>query len=162
VPGLAERRGDLLDWIERLWGLWFRERGRPAPPLALKPAAAAAIVNHGWPDNLRGVDRLVHELALRGPAAAAIELGDLPRWLIGGPRPGTSGEHPLPPAHGTPAPAMGSGERPPVPTREEFLEVWQQVGGSVRAMARHFGRDRRQIYRWLAQHGVRADVTDDD
>ncbi|MBZ0238914.1 MAG: helix-turn-helix domain-containing protein, partial [Deltaproteobacteria bacterium] len=36
-----------------------------------------------------------------------------------------------------------------------------RLGGSVRAVARHFGRDRRQIYRWLESHGLRA-PTDDE
>src|SRR6185436_13473235 len=49
VPGLAARRGDLLDWVDRLWAAWFRERGRAAPALTLKPAAVAAILAHGWP-----------------------------------------------------------------------------------------------------------------
>ena len=154
VPALTARRGDVLDWVDRLWAAWFRERGKPAPALALKPAASSAIVLHAWPDNLRGVDRLVHELALRG-ASAPIEAGELPRWLTAPPRP--PGEPSAPSPSSTPATAPSASEKPPVPTRDEFLRVWAEVGGSVRAMARHFGRDRRQIYRWLAAHGVRVD-----
>lgn len=44
--------------------------------------------------------------------------------------------------------------RPPVPSRDEFIAAFEQLGGSVRALARHFARDRRQIYRWLEAHGV--------
>ncbi len=178
VPSLSARRGDLLDWVDRLWAAWFRERGRPAPALAFKPAAASAIVHHAWADNLRGVDRLVHELALRGGSPAPIEAAELPRWLtVGTLRPGRgsgSGELAAPRGSGelTPpavpevpevpdVPAILAGERPPVPSRADFLRMWGELGGSVRAMARHFGRDRRQIYRWLASHGVRAEVTDD-
>ena len=43
----------------------------------------------------------------------------------------------------------------PVPTREEFETAWKELGGKVRALARHFGRDRRQIYRWLAAYGLK-------
>ena len=39
---------------------------------------------------------------------------------------------------------------------------WERLGRSVRALARHYGRDRRQIYRWLATHGVRAPDDDGD
>jgi hypothetical protein len=46
--------------------------------------------------------------------------------------------------------------RPPVPSREEFEKVFRDLDGNVRAMARHFGRDRRQIYRWLDAYGLRA------
>ena len=156
VPALAERRGDVLDWIERLWAAWFRERGRGAPALTWRPAAAAAVVLAPWRDNLRGVDRLVHELALAG--VTTVDVAELPGWLTAvapssAPAPAASAE--VPPA-GEP-----SGARPPVPSKDEFLQVWRAHGGSVRAVARHFGRDRRQIYRWLEAHGVRAPSDDD-
>jgi transposase-like protein len=48
----------------------------------------------------------------------------------------------------------------PVPSRDEFIAAWEQHGHSVRAVARHFSRDRRQIYRWLAAHGLR--IPDDE
>lgn len=48
-------------------------------------------------------------------------------------------------------PARG---RPPVPSRDEFVAAFERLGGSVRALARHFARDRRQIYRWIEAHGV--------
>lgn len=53
------------------------------------------------------------------------------------------------------AAAQDATTRRPVPSRDEFIAAWQELGGSVRAVARHFGRDRRQIYRWLVAHGVR-------
>ena len=31
-----------------------------------------------------------------------------------------------------------------------------QNGGSIRATARHFARDRRQIYRWLEAFGLKG------
>jgi hypothetical protein len=44
--------------------------------------------------------------------------------------------------------------RPPVPSRDEFIAAFERLAGSVRALARHFARDRRQIYRWIAAHGI--------
>jgi transposase-like protein len=44
--------------------------------------------------------------------------------------------------------------RIPVPSKEAFLAAYQELGGSVRGLARHFGRDRRQIYRWLTSYGL--------
>jgi len=44
--------------------------------------------------------------------------------------------------------------RPRVPSRDEFTAAFEQLGGSVRALARHFARDRRQIYRWIEAHGL--------
>ncbi|HVK75581.1 MAG TPA: helix-turn-helix domain-containing protein [Kofleriaceae bacterium] len=55
-----------------------------------------------------------------------------------------------------PTPSPPRPPRPPVPSRAELVAAWTELGGSVRAVARHFGRDRRQIYRWLDAHGLRA------
>jgi transposase-like protein len=41
-----------------------------------------------------------------------------------------------------------------VPSREEFLAAHQRLG-SVHALARHYGRDRRQIYRWLEAYDLK-------
>jgi transposase-like protein len=43
-----------------------------------------------------------------------------------------------------------------VPTREDFLSAHARLEGSVRALARHHQRDRRQIYRWLTSFGLEA------
>ena len=150
VPSLAARRGDVLAWIDRLWAAWFAQRGKVAPALSWRPAAARALVLHRWSENLRGVDRLVHELALRG-AAMPIDLDALPAWVTAG----TPGASEVTATTGTSA-AVPSAPRPPTPTRDEFVAVWEQLGGSVRAVARHYQRDRRQIYRWLEAHGLRA------
>jgi hypothetical protein len=40
------------------------------------------------------------------------------------------------------------------PTREEFLAVYAACQCSVRATSRHYGKDRRQIYRWLEAFGI--------
>ena len=48
------------------------------------------------------------------------------------------------------------GVKPPIPTREEFIAAWNELGGNVRALGRRFGRDRRQIYRWADSYGLRT------
>jgi transcriptional regulator of acetoin/glycerol metabolism len=53
------------------------------------------------------------------------------------------------------APSSAPAARPSeVPTREEFTRAFEELGGSVHALARRFGRDRRQIYRWLDAYGL--------
>jgi DNA-binding NtrC family response regulator len=141
LPSLAERRGDLLDWIDRLWRAWHVERDDARPLPTFTPAAAAAILGAPWRDNLRGIDRLVHAIASQRPSS--VDTPDLPEWLRA-----------AEPARAAPA-APGT-SRPPVPSRDEFVEAWERLGRSVRAVAKHFGRDRRQIYRWLEAHGLRA------
>jgi transposase-like protein len=71
--------------------------------------------------------------------------GDDPR------SPADAAAEPAPAAVGDSAPRV----RRPAPSRDELVAAFADTGGSVRAMARHFGRDRRQIYRWLDAHGLR-------
>jgi transcriptional regulator of acetoin/glycerol metabolism len=46
------------------------------------------------------------------------------------------------------------------PSREQFLAVYEGTGYSVRATSKHFGRDRRQVYRWLEQFGIERKPSD--
>jgi DNA-binding NtrC family response regulator len=177
TPRLADRRGDLFTWIDRLWSAWHGARGQGTPTLRFTPAAAAAMLAAPWPDNLRGVDRLVHELAgaRAGGTSEPVDVGDLPTWLrppVANPAAAALGLQmlsvpPRPTVPGTPAAIAGAADsaplaRPPVPTRDEFIDVWNRLNHSVRAVAKHFGRDRRQIYRWLETHGIRAPESDDE
>lgn len=162
---LRERRADILEWIERLYRRWISERGG-APMPAFTADAAEACVRHAWPLNLRGVDRLVHELfGGEELGAAPITPARLPGWLT------SAGGWTSPPTKTGWAPAAeaarddeleelsrppeAEGARRPIPTRAEFAEAYQRLEGSVRALARHFDRDRRQIYRWLASYGLK-------
>jgi DNA-binding NtrC family response regulator len=142
VPPLRARRVDLHDWLVRLHAAW---QHTGAPHRALPPLSADTmerLLLQRWSLNLRGVERLVRELAAR-PADHVVEPRDLPDWL----------DAPRDEAVGMPSPEL---LRPPLPSRDEFVTAFEQLGGSVRALARHFGRERRQIYRWIEAHGVRA------
>jgi transcriptional regulator with GAF, ATPase, and Fis domain len=147
VPPLAARRGDQPMWLERLWAQWCTTRHVERAMPELSAAAMAAVLAHPWPDNLRGLDRLVHDLASR-TFAAEVDLGDLPSWIRSGVQV---------PASSPPAQA-----RSPVPTREEFEAAWKELGGNVRALGKKLGRDRRQIYRWAEAYGLRPSGGDDD
>ena len=155
VPPLRQRRVDLLPWLARL-DVHFRERrGATRAALAFEADAAEALLCAPWPDNLRGLDRLVHELAAadhHGPIA----LHDLPAWVTSAPAasPSTS-PSPSPSPSGSGTLAAEPAPRAATPTREEFLDAHRAIGGNVTALARHFRRDRRQIYRWLEAFGLR-------
>jgi DNA-binding NtrC family response regulator len=146
VPPLRERRVDLFTWIERLHRRWRTRRPtEPKQAPSFEPDAAEALLRAPWPLNLRGIERLIHDLATPG-AAGPVGRSRLPGWLTSA----------------APAPAAPPDERRvPVPSREEFLEAHRKLGGSVRALAKHFGRDRRQIYRWLESHGLSEGRGDD-
>ena len=141
VPPLRERRVDLFGWIERLHRAWRSARPGTAAVLpALLPDAVEAVLLHPWMDNLRGLDRLVHALATmsaRGPLARR----DLPSWLTAVPADPD-------PAEAAPAASL------PVPSRDEFIAAHRELDGNVRALARRFNRDRRQIYRWIEAYSL--------
>jgi DNA-binding NtrC family response regulator len=145
VPPLRERRVDVLGWVDRLHRRVLDRRGPRGAALAFEPMAAEALLLNPWPENLRGVDRLVHEL---GRTPGPVSVDELPGWM----RASANG-------HAAPATEPPSGPPPAttqpqrVPDREE-LEAALREHGSIRSTAKHFGRDRRQIYRWIEAYGI--------
>jgi transcriptional regulator with GAF, ATPase, and Fis domain len=153
VPSLQRRRADVLLWLEKLLATWRAARELAAvPALALEPQAAEAVLRHPWADNLRGVDRLVHALGEAAGTGRALALADLPPWMLETSAPAA----PVARADaGRPARAEAAGGVPAIPSREELAAVLAQNGGSIRATAKHFARDRRQIYRWVETFGLK-------
>jgi DNA-binding NtrC family response regulator len=157
LPALRERRRDILAWLSLLWKSHTEERGVPSE-IALAPDAVERLLLHEWPDNLRGLARLVHRLqgaALAGPLGIRALVQSLPE--LG---PMTRTEPPREARSGPPRPASDqppeaeATEAKPAPSRDELLRVYEATGRSVRATAKHFGKERRQIYRWLERYGV--------
>jgi DNA-binding NtrC family response regulator len=147
VPPLYQRRIDLLMWLGRLHRIWAQERRLPPLPFALDADAAEAILRFAWPTNLRGLGRLIHELEASGSRGRPIGAADLPAWMM----PGSITPEPETPLVGPP-PAES---KVPIPSEEVFRAAFAELQGNVRALGRHFGRDRRQIYRWMEAFGLR-------
>jgi transcriptional regulator with GAF, ATPase, and Fis domain len=106
---------------------------RLAPrPLTFDADGAEALLLFDWPLNLRSIERLGRELTGH---IGLVGRSQLPAWL----RRAEADEAPSP---------------VPRPTREEFSAAFAQFGGRVHALARHFRRDRRQIYRWIEAFGL--------
>ena len=59
-------------------------------------------------------------------------------------------------ALGAPRELEESSTRPDAPSSDEFAAAWQASGGNISALARQFGRDRKQIYRWATAAGFRS------
>jgi DNA-binding NtrC family response regulator len=159
LPPVRARRADVLDWIDRLHRRWQAERSHPhGPPPALDALAAEALLLGPWPDNLRGLDRLVHALAsAQAPRGdTPITLDGLPAWVRAAPA-APAAAPAVTPAGGAAAAtaAEAPAARRAAPTREELEAALARADGSVRATARYFGRDRRQIYRWMEAFGLK-------
>ena len=83
LPPLRARRSDLLSWVERLHAEWARARGQALRPPSFDPEAATRLLLAPWPENLRGLDRFVHELAALPPGESPVRRHQLPTWLEG-------------------------------------------------------------------------------
>ena len=77
------------------------------------------------------------------------ELGSVPPAQVEPQRPSAQ-----PVVNAETKPARASDPALDRPSREEFLAVYEGTGRNVRATSKHFGKDRRQIYRWLELYGV--------
>ncbi|MCC7540183.1 MAG: sigma 54-interacting transcriptional regulator [Deltaproteobacteria bacterium] len=146
VPPLTRRRADVPAWIARLHRRWCSERGRPIRPLRFDSEAMERLLLSEWPENLRGLDRLVHRLAAEADAGV-IALDHVARHLDPPrtPRPTT----------GAAAKEPAGPRRAPPATAEELSAILDRFDGSIRATARYYGRDRRQVYRWMDALGVK-------
>jgi DNA-binding NtrC family response regulator len=145
VPALRERRVDLFDWIDRLQRDWAGQRGLTRAPLQFDADAAEALLTFAWPLNLRGLDRLVHDLGTSSSAVAAVGRAQLPAWMRR-----SSTDAPA----AAPADAAAAG-RSEVPDQAAFTAAFEELGGSVHGLAKRFGRDRRQIYRWMESYNLK-------
>jgi len=159
LPALRARRQDLFSWLGILRENLARESGAPAAELRFHPHAAEQLLLHDWPENLRGLDRFVHRLQSSGETAIgrrvlSLVMPELPSE----PRaPSPSPNDSPPPVGRVSETAPPAGSQPPAferPSREEFVGVYEATGRNVRATSKHFGRDRRQIYRWLELYDI--------
>ena len=145
VPPLRERRADFMVWYDLLHQRWSeRQSGLAAEPVEFTAEALEALLLQPWLENLRGLDQVVHGVGglLLTAGSKKVSVADVRAWLQ------------TVDANREPDEAGLAEHKPPKPTREEFIAVMEAEGWSVRGTARHFARDRRQIYRWIRLFGV--------
>ncbi|UJR83891.1 sigma 54-interacting transcriptional regulator [Sandaracinus amylolyticus] len=168
LPPLRARREDVLTIL-------MRDLGDSAPPLA--PDLVRALLLHEWPFNVRELRKIATQLSVVGQGAERLELGMLGDRLqrvsraarASGPAP--AGEAAAP---GTTPPPVGMPTAPPgthaptplppkptgleaVPDRETLEALLREHRGVIADVARVAGRSRKQVYRWLQQHGLDAE-----
>jgi transcriptional regulator with GAF, ATPase, and Fis domain len=145
VPPLAQRRADILGWIERLDRVWHERRGTSSAGVRIDANALERLLLYRWRDNLRGLDRLVHHVCSRAGAY------DLPAsWLDEETVDSAASE----PVSAVPRVAKKRRRRAR-PSKEELVQALARNDGSVRATAKDLGRERRLVYRWMDLYGLR-------
>lgn len=80
LPGLAERRDEILPLVRYHLDAVSRQMGRPAP--ALSPTLQALLQDAPWPDNLRQVGTVCQYLAIFAEPGQRLEPADLPRDFL--------------------------------------------------------------------------------
>jgi len=131
----------------------LRERREDIPPLAARflghsrhsAGFLEALMLHDWPMNVRELKALCERLAIVVDAPR-LERAHLPPGL-------GDGRGARPPAATSPAAGAPAGP----PDRGALESLLRLHGGNVSQLAAHFGRDRKQVYRWLRRAGLRAE-----
>jgi DNA-binding NtrC family response regulator len=142
IPPLRRRREDVL-------GL---ARAFLPADVKLSPTAAEALLLHDWPFNVRELASVVAAAALRA-GDGVIRVAHLPAALgervAARAKPGESAAEP---------PLEALVDRAATPGRIELELVMKRFRGSVALTAEFFGKERRQIYRWLERHDLDPDA----
>jgi len=140
LPPLRQRRDDILKLARAFAGVTAQE------PL-FEASAAEALILYSFPYNVRELKQIVTKLVItsRPPysqEALAMALSPTQTGIdtsaLEDTQPGT-------------APRLRRGARP---SRDELLSVLERCGWNVAAAARELERDRKQVYRWAAMHGI--------
>ena len=128
----------LRDRVEDVLPLFTARLTQP-----LHPDLVERLLLYPWPYNVRELQKVAAEVALRG--LGLHELG--PELLAG-----RLGEAPVPPGAGLEGEETPSGTGPP--EREAVEAALRACQGQVAAAARSLSRSRRQLYRDLARLGL--------
>ena len=144
VPPLRTRRDDILPLVS----LMLTPRG-----LGLSVDAAEALLLHDWPYNVRELEQVISGAATRATAAGGrvILAEHLPPPLarrIAGRATADGDSAPKVPAAGVVA------QPEDCPSAEALIADLTQTGCNIAEVARRYGKQRRQIYRWIERLGI--------
>ncbi len=133
MPPLRERRGDILALAARF--LAQESGGR-----RLSTHAAERLLLHPWPRNVRELLSAMRRVSLHVGDRTEIARADVEAVLD----PVVTAS--LPPARRT--------ARLETPARDELVAQLSSLRGNVSRLAEHYGKDGKQIYRWLKRYGL--------
>ena len=108
---------------------------------------AEILVTHGWPMNARELRLTMQRLLLRTRGQTKLGGSDLLAVI-------DLGDAVDQPASAGPVDDEADSE---APERDDLVALLREHRGNVAAVAKHFNRDRKQVYRWLRRHGLRAE-----
>jgi transcriptional regulator of acetoin/glycerol metabolism len=124
----------------------FLELAAPGRGWQLDARFVERLLLHRWPMNIRELRNVMQQLGVASPSGV-LKVDDL-QPLLRRPAPGTVDTDELPDAVGR------RRYRRELPERGELEVLLTQHRGSVADVAAHYGRDRKQVYRWLQRYGL--------
>ncbi len=137
LPPLRDRKEDLGLLISALL-----KRHAPGRELSFTQAAARALFRHGWPLNVRELEKALALAAAIAPGET-IDLDQLPEAV----RAGSSAK-----------PAASALEPDEARRRDELVSLLKEHKGNVTAVARVLGKARVQVQRWMKRYNLRPTV----
>ena len=140
LPPLRNRIEDL--------GVLIAHFLRASPELKLEQPAFRALCLHGWPLNVRELEKIITTAAILTTAGQAIALRDLPEPIARA----ASAPVTVPAAGSGPLVARRIGG--PSPTPEQLEELLKRYDGNVADVSRELGKHRAAVWRWLKKFGI--------
>jgi transcriptional regulator with GAF, ATPase, and Fis domain len=140
LPPLRQRREDIPALARH-----FLDGFAAQPLLPWTPSFVELLLCHRWPMNVRELRTAMQRLALETGEASELRSAHLMAVLDV-----ASAAEPL---AVTPVPSI----REEVPSRDELAALLVRHRGNVSELAKHYGKDRKQIYRWLQKHNLSGD-----
>jgi transcriptional regulator with GAF, ATPase, and Fis domain len=146
LPPLRQRREDIRELLHH----FAAQRNRQ---LSLGADVMEALLVHDWPFNVRELEQLVERVGIAHPGDEPLQLQlvdlapDVAAILDA--RSQLSASMPAPELLGVP--------RDRAPNRQQLDAVLQFYGGNVAKVASFFGKERRQVYRWMEREGIEVE-----
>lgn len=133
IPPLRDRPDDVI-------ALAYHFLAQQRSQLRLTADVAEAFLLYEWPYNVRELQKLVRRLCLLCEGAT-IPLASCPEKM----------QRPL---QERKAYEATNGTADMRPSESELRSTLDNLGGNVTLVARHYGKGRKQVYRWLAHYGI--------
>jgi transcriptional regulator with GAF, ATPase, and Fis domain len=134
LPPLRARREDIPLLARR----FLDELGTRA---AFSAGFVELLLVRPWTMNVRELRTAMHRLSLAAGGAGELHASHLLAVLD------DTAAAPVAPAEDEPA----------IPPRSEIVALLEKHGGNVAELARHYGKHRKQVYRWLERHNLSGD-----
>jgi transcriptional regulator with GAF, ATPase, and Fis domain len=149
LPPLRKRKEDIIV----LARAFLARNGAPAE---CEADALEALLLHRWPFNVRELEQVCTAIAVRATGSERVLLDHLPDVL----RAAVEARRPI--ASGVSEPPLALSIRADsTPSAEELAKVLAHYKGNIAQVAEFFGRDRRQVYRWIDRYELDVEALRD-